>query len=186
MTRGGPRLIVLLALLVAACGGVATEPVAPDHLASDRIAVDIDGQHWILLRASDDGMRGLDDFAGADGMLFDIGGEMHPSAVSFVMDGVTIPMDIAWFDVTGALVGVAEMEPCPAEPCRRYAAPAPFRWAVEAPPGAFDGLVIGSRLTVRSGLTEPRSGADDPPIARTRGVGHPPLAAHSRRDQLTR
>jgi uncharacterized membrane protein (UPF0127 family) len=64
------------------------------------------------------------------------------------MDGVAMPLDIAWFDGDGVLIGTAEMTPCPAEPCPRYTAPGPYRWALEAPPGAFGDLSPGARLEV--------------------------------------
>ena len=52
-------------------------------------------------------MRRRTDFGGADGMLFDLGRVVGASAVGFVMDGVTIPLAIAWFDGDGLLVGTA-------------------------------------------------------------------------------
>ncbi len=106
------------------------------------------GRPWTVLIAGEDGMRGRDDFAAADGMLFDMQRETEPSAVAFVMDGVRLPLAIAWFGADGRLVGTAEMVPCPAEPCPRYLAPAPFRWAIEAPAGAFDRLPAGAELVV--------------------------------------
>jgi uncharacterized membrane protein (UPF0127 family) len=128
---------VWLALVVvsAACGS-----------AQDRIEIRVGGEPWSVERAGSDGMRGRAGFDGADAMLFDQGAEVDPGSVVFVMDGVTIPLDIAWFDAAGDLVGTASMAACPAAPCPRYVAPAPFRWALEAPPGAFDGLSADARL----------------------------------------
>jgi uncharacterized membrane protein (UPF0127 family) len=140
------RLRGLRIALVAIVAAVALASCAAT--SSDRLSVEMGGRSWTLLRAGADGMRGLDDFDGADGMLFDLGRETDPSAVAFVMDGVSIPLDIAWFAASGELVGTAAMEPCPAEPCPRHVAQAPFRWAVEAPTGAFDGLAPGDRLEV--------------------------------------
>jgi uncharacterized membrane protein (UPF0127 family) len=65
------------------------------------------------------------------------------------MDGVSIPLAIAWFAPDGSLVGQADMVPCTAQPCARYEAPAAFRWAVEAPRGAFDALAPGASLQVQ-------------------------------------
>lgn len=142
----GQRLSSLvLALVVLGCGapGAATSP-AP-------IAATLDGQAWTLLAATPDGMRGLDGFGDADGMLFDRGRVVDPGSVFFVMDGVAFPLAIAWFDGDGRLVGTATMATCPAEPCPRHAAPEPFRWAVEAPVGSFDDLPAGARLEVPGG-----------------------------------
>jgi uncharacterized membrane protein (UPF0127 family) len=110
--------------------------------------VRLDGGPWRVLQAGADGMRGRDGFGAADGMLLDRGAEVDPGSVYFVMDGVAFPLDIAWFDGTGRLVGTAEMPVCPAEPCPRHASPGPFRWAIEAPVGAFAGLAPGARLEV--------------------------------------
>lgn len=132
-----------LALAVLACSGPAGAPVTP----LVRV-VTIDGSSWRVLTASEDGMRGQADFGDADGMLFDMRSEVAPGAVAFVMDGVAIPLDIAWFSADGRHVGTVPMAPCAAEPCQRYVAPGPFRWAIEAPPGAFDGLKVGARLAI--------------------------------------
>lgn len=142
----GPFMAVVALLAIALLDGCVMS-------ATDRVAVRIDGEPWTVVMAPDDGrgMRGRVGFDGADGMLFDQGRDVDPTAVVFVMDGVSIPLDIAWFSTAGGLVGLTSMEPCPAEPCPRYEAPAPFRWAIEAPSGAFDGLTPGSRLTLESG-----------------------------------
>ena len=64
------------------------------------------------------------------------------------MEGVPYPIDIAWFDATGALVSLASMAPCMAAPCPLYRAEGPYRWAIEAPPGAFADLGADDRLVV--------------------------------------
>lgn len=136
-----PLAVALLVLaLVTGCG--------PSPSRDDRQVVRIGGEAWTVLVAGDDGMRSRDDFDGADGMLFDLGRDVDPGSIVFVMDGVRFPLDIAWFTDAGALVGVASMATCPEEPCPTYAAPGPYRWAVEAPPGAFDDLGDADRLEV--------------------------------------
>jgi uncharacterized membrane protein (UPF0127 family) len=135
-------MVVLAALVAAGCTVVDR---------ADRIEVEVDGQPWEVLLATDDGMRGLDGFDGADGMLFDADDDVDPQSIFFVMDGVAFPLDIAWFRADGGLVGTATMPMCPANPCPRHAAPAPFRWAIEAPVGAFDALTADARLEVGPG-----------------------------------
>ena len=130
--------------------GCAVEAVGPD-----RTEVRIDDEPWVVLIAGPDGMRGRSGFDGADGMLFDQGRDVPPGAVLFVMDRVDVPLDIAWFDDDGSLVGVDAMAVCEAEPCPRYAAPGPFRWAIEAEPGAFDHLTGDERLSPGTGQDEP-------------------------------
>jgi len=72
---------------------------------------------------------------GADGMLF-----VHdtPQQVTFVMLDVPIPLDVWFFDLDGALIGSAEMAPCPAEPCPLYASPGEVSWALETPAGVYE------------------------------------------------
>jgi uncharacterized membrane protein (UPF0127 family) len=142
--RPAVRLLAVLVAglaLVAACTTTEPSPAEP----GTRSAL-LDGRTWQLLGAGPDGMRGRLDFGGADGMLFDLEGDVSPSAVAFVMDGVSVPLAIAWFAADGSFVGRTAMTPCPAEPCQRYVAPAPFRWAIEARAGAFDDLPADARL----------------------------------------
>lgn len=154
MTRAaagtGATWLLTVGLLLLGCGG--SRPAPGTTAPTDRIAaardVAIDGVTWRVLVAGDEGMRGRTDLGDAAGMLFDLGGEVQPSAVAFVMDGVSIPLDIAWFAADGQLLGIARMTPCAAEPCPRYVAPAPFRWTIEAPVGAFAGTAPDARLVV--------------------------------------
>lgn len=110
--------------------------------------VTIGDQPWTVYVGSADGMRGQDGFGDMDGMLFDMGREVDPGGVAFSMEDVGFPIDIAWFDGGGALVGTAAMAPCEAAPCPPYHAAAPYRWAVEAPLGAFTDLRPDDRLVV--------------------------------------
>jgi uncharacterized membrane protein (UPF0127 family) len=133
-----PVAIVALAtvLLIGGCGP------RPER------TVTLGGVPWTVYEGSADGMRGLPGFGNADGMLFDMGREVEPSSAAFVMDGVGFPIDIAWFDATGAFVSNASMATCAGEPCRLYHADGPYRWALEAPPGAFADLGPDDRLVV--------------------------------------
>jgi uncharacterized membrane protein (UPF0127 family) len=135
-------VLALLSAVVSLAGcGAPLQPTA-------RWQVELGGEPWQVLLASRDGMRGLSDFDGADGMLFDVDQDVDPGSVVFVMDGVPIPLDIAWFRDDGGLVGTASMVPCPARPCPNYEAPGRFRWAIEASVGAFNDLAPDARLDV--------------------------------------
>ncbi|MEX1171480.1 MAG: DUF192 domain-containing protein, partial [Chloroflexota bacterium] len=135
-------VVALTAILVAAACGPASR--------HERRVVLVGDERWTVLLAGADGMRGSADFDGADGMLFDLDRDTDPGAVRFVMDGVVIPLDIAWFAADGRLVGTATMDPCPATPCPVTSAPGPYRWAIEAPAGAFADLGSSDRLDAGS------------------------------------
>jgi uncharacterized membrane protein (UPF0127 family) len=134
----GLALVVVLAAALAS-GGCSRLPVR---------TVTIGDQPWTVYVGSGDGMRGLDGFGEVDGMLFDMGREVDPGGVPFGMEDVGFPIDIAWFDGVGALVSTAAMAPCDGPPCPRYHAAGPYRWAVEAPAGAFADLAPDDVLVV--------------------------------------
>jgi len=133
-----PVATVAMAVILL-IGGCGPRPVR---------TVSLGGEPWVVYEGSADGMRGLPGFGDADGMLFDMGREVGPSGAAFVMEGVGFPIDIAWFDANGAFVSTASMASCEAAPCPLYHAKGPYRWAVEAPPGAFAELDPGDRLVV--------------------------------------
>ena len=110
--------------------------------------VSIAGTPWDVYEGGADGMRGLPGFGTADGMLFDMHQEVDPRGVAFTMEGVDFPIDIAFFDDTGMVVSVASMAPCDAVPCPLYHALDAYRWAVEAPVGAFGDLAPPDRLVI--------------------------------------
>jgi uncharacterized membrane protein (UPF0127 family) len=138
-----PVLAVAAAAVLLGC---AASVSSPPPTAADRRTVRLDGAVLTVLIAPPDGMRGRAGFDGADGMLFDLGREVDPRNVVFVMDGVAFPLDIAWFAADGRLLGRTTMPTCPQAPCPHHAPEMPYRWAIEAPAGAFDALAPGARL----------------------------------------
>jgi len=131
-----PVLALAATLAIWGCGSLPVRTVT------------IGGQPWTVYEGTASGMRGLDGFGDTDGMLFDMGREVDPSAVGFGMEEVDYPIDIAWFDGGGGLVSTTSMAVCDAPPCPVYAADGPYRWAVEAPVGAFADLKPTDRLVV--------------------------------------
>lgn len=121
-------LLLVLAVLAAACGRVG--------LTETRQRITLDGRQLEVIVAGRDGMRGRD-FGDADGMLFTFEQDQDPGATRFVMDGVTMPLDIAYFDSAGRWLGTTTMEPCLQGPCQAFESPAPFRYALEAPAGGY-------------------------------------------------
>jgi uncharacterized membrane protein (UPF0127 family) len=92
------------------------------------------------------GLMGVDDFGDLHGMLF---AYEEDTMTSFWMKDTPLALDIAFFDMTGALVDDLTMPPCTADPCPFYVPSGPFTWAIESPagalarPGADDRLVVG-------------------------------------------
>ena len=130
---------VALAIAIVLIAGCAPRPVR---------TVTLDGERWEVLVGTSDGMRDLPDFAGKDAMIFIYDEEVDHRAARWVMDRVVMPLDIAWFDGGGVMVGRTTMPICSDVPCPLYQAPAPYRWVLEAPVGAFDHLPDDARLVV--------------------------------------
>ncbi len=84
-----------------------------------------------------------------DGMLFVWESD---TTTSFWMFNTFIPLDIAWFDASGAFVWQTTMVPCTdfdgGDDCIRYGASAPYRYALEVPAGHLDLLGDAPRLAV--------------------------------------
>lgn len=97
------------------------------------------GEPWVVAVADDSheraqGLRGVSVLDDVDGMLF-VWDE--DTTTPFVMEDTSMPLDIAFFAADGTLVDLLAMEPCEVAPCPRYEARGPYRYALEAPRGAF-------------------------------------------------
>lgn len=77
------------------------------------------------------GLMGVSDVAGFDGMLFVF---EETTRNPFWMKDTPLPLTIGWFDSRGKLVDVAVMEPCmDALDCVVYAPKDPYLYALEIP-----------------------------------------------------
>lgn len=72
------------------------------------------------------------------GMLFVFDGDEYRS---FWMKNTLVPLDISFFDSTGAWVSSWRMEPCVSDPCQTYPSGKPAAYALELEAGG-----IGSRM----------------------------------------
>lgn len=94
------------------------------------------------------GLMGRPDVPVGTGMLFVY---EEPVLGAFWMGNVEVPLSIAWV-LDGVVVGVAEMQPCPAadDTCPRYTPDTPYDLAVETTGGTFTdaGVVIGDAVTI--------------------------------------
>lgn len=98
------------------------------------------------------GLMGVTSLGDLDGMLFAWDSAVQ---VSFWMKDTLIPLDIGFFDESGALFLVVSMAPCQADPCPRYPSEAPIRYALEALPGFFDNVASGEALVPRKNTVTP-------------------------------
>jgi len=112
------------------------------------------GDEELLVAIADDptersaGLVAVEDLGDLNGMLFVYGSE---APATFRMLNTLMPLDIWWFDGDGVLIGTAEMDPCPSEPCVDFGSPGPVRWVLETPLGDFE-FEMGSMLSnVESG-----------------------------------
>ena len=114
--------------------GVAVVPAGP---ISVLVADDVDLQRR--------GLMGVEDLAGWDGMWFAFDEDRDGG---FWMKDTILPLSIAWIDSSGAVVAIADMEPCPEEPCITYQPGAIYRFALEVEQGRLDelGIVIGAAV----------------------------------------
>lgn len=156
----GPLTVLLagvLAVSVAGCGEVLTASPARSQAAIPTdlrdlptTTIGLGGRSLYVavagtFEARRRGLIGVDDLGALDGLLFEY---PAPIDTAFHMQGVPIPLDIAFFDGAGTLLDVRRMAPCEADPCPSYRAPAPIRWAIETEAGGLAGLGPGTRLSL--------------------------------------
>ena len=84
------------------------------------------------------GLMGVTDLAGFDGMLFAFPDD---TLGGFWMANTLIPLTIAFVDAGGAVTTLLDMAPCPeGDDCPTYEPGGPYRWALEVPQGAVAGF----------------------------------------------
>ena len=132
-----------------------TQP-APVGVPTDfaRAVIEVDGIPYnVAVADSPDelsrGLMGVEQLSPLDGMLFVYDAER---LVSHWMKDTLIPLDIAFFDGSGALVSVTSMGTCLDGDCPSYASEGPARYAVEVPLGGFARLSPDARLVIIGAL----------------------------------
>ena len=95
------------------------------------------------------GLMGVTDLSGADGMLFRWD---EATTSAFWMRDTPTPLSIAFFAADGTFVSAVDMAPClaptPDGACARYPAAAPYVQAIEVAQGALPALLIGPGSTL--------------------------------------
>jgi uncharacterized membrane protein (UPF0127 family) len=121
------------------------------------IAVDPGGGRdlltWCLLAALNASQRGqglmeVTDLQGYAGMAFVYGDDVQNG---YYMRNTPTPLSIAWVDADGAVVTIADMEPCAdRDGCPSFTPTGPYRYAIEVFQGDLPALGIteDSRVTV--------------------------------------
>lgn len=97
------------------------------------------------------GLKGVTDLEGHDGMLF-VWDEDAQS--NFVMVDTVTPLTISWWTADGTFVSSADMTPCTEaddSACARYTATSPHRYAIEVFRGDRPELAEGATIAVRAG-----------------------------------
>jgi uncharacterized protein len=120
-------------------------PTVPEALRGLRsLEVEVGGRSMRVVVAADHatGLMGIADLGGVDGMLFEYPADVDPAEHRFWMQGVLIPLDIAFFDGDGLLVTQTTMPLCSEadqteRTCPLFAAEGRFRWALETEAGSF-------------------------------------------------
>ncbi len=106
---------------------------------------------WLADSAAErgQGLMGVTSLGTADGMAFVY---EAPTASNFFMFQTVTPLSIAWFDAGGALVSVADMEPCRSEnssECERFSAGGAYVLAIEVLQGDLASIGITDGATAR-------------------------------------
>ena len=145
---------LVIALLMAACTS-ATQPnlgepppSTPLPLGTLTIATDSGERTFsVEIAETDDArQRGLmwrSTLPAGEGMafLFD-----SPVDGPFWMKNTRIPLTIAFWDPSGRIVDILDMEPCEAEPCPKYPPSEPYVGAVEVNVGTLSGVQPGDTI----------------------------------------
>ena len=161
-----PTLILLLAAIVA--GGCSTDPpadpptsspqtVPAEELARLEVATEADTLSFEVEVADepDEMTRGLMDrptMAEGTGMVFLY---EEPTAGSFWMKNTLIPLTIAFWDESGTIVAIRDMEPCAEDPCPLYGPGADYVGALEVNQGELEGAAPGDTVELTPSQVRP-------------------------------
>jgi uncharacterized protein len=143
----GRALAALVLLVLPACAG--DDGPTPDRPPSSVTFEDQEAMSasTLFVEVADSpgeherGLMDVESLPADEGMAFVF---QQPTQTSFWMKDTLIPLSIAFVDEEGVVVGVRDMQPCEADPCRTYGVDRPFVLAVEANLGWFADHAIGA------------------------------------------
>ena len=156
------RLAAVLAVTFAACGqgDAAPRDTMPDLgwesgtarvlTATDTLELSVEIAETEAQRAQ--GLMERRSLPEDEGMVF-LYDETQPASAGFYMFRTRIPLDIAFFDASGAIVRILTMQPCESPNpgvCRIYQPGVGYRGALEVNAGWFErhGVAEGDRILV--------------------------------------
>lgn len=101
------------------------------------------------------GLMGVTDLEGHDGMLFSFDEDVQSN---FVMIDTVTPLTISWWGADGMLVSGTDMDPCTEESdgdCARFPASGPYRYAIEVFQGERPEASEGATIAVTRSSCHP-------------------------------
>jgi uncharacterized protein len=127
-----PLALSLLVVFVVACGR-DKEPRVVIQTKADEVNVHVEVADSRTERER--GLMGRRELPDDAGMVF-----VFPtdSTSAFSMKDTLIPLSIAFYDESGRIVRILDMEPCRRDPCALYDPEASYRGALEVNRGAFE------------------------------------------------
>lgn len=95
------------------------------------------------------GLMGVTHLGDSQGMVFSF---PATTDTAFWMKDTLIPLDIVFWDSTGTIVDVQQMQPCTRDPCPLYESSRPYIASVETANGLLQRrhVVPGDRVSLRS------------------------------------
>jgi uncharacterized protein len=139
--------LVLLLAFAAGCGGT-------DDGGAEVVIETADGDVDVAVEIADTpqerarGLMGRKSLPEDAGMIFVYPG---PTEGAYWMKNTLIPLSIAFYDGTGEILRILDMEPCRREPCPLYDPGVQYAGALEVNQGAFErmGVREGDRLELK-------------------------------------
>jgi hypothetical protein len=127
-----PLALLLLLVPVAACGA-EQEPRAVIETQNVEVTVPVEVADSASERER--GLMGRRELPADAGMVFIFPAD---STSAFWMKDTLIPLSIAFYDESGTIVRILDMEPCTRDPCVLHDPEASYRGALEVNRGAFE------------------------------------------------
>jgi uncharacterized membrane protein (UPF0127 family) len=110
-------------------------------------SISIGGRDLRVLRvAYGQGLRGVESLGDLEGALF-VRSRVAGTDEGMGMEGVTMPLDVVFFDADGRFVDRHTMPICVNEPCDAYYPRRPWQFAIEAPARSLSWISTSAVLT---------------------------------------